>query len=135
MLPLRYARRWQAVGILVLISVLVAALMPTIWFPRLHPAQFHLTDKALHCLTFAFLTVWFSGQYSRRAYWRLALGMLAFGSLIELCQQMLDYRDAEVLDLLADAIGTTVGLIIAVIGAGGWSLRLENWLQLRQAES
>lgn len=128
MLPLRYARRWQLAGLLVLIGVLVAALMPGL--PDLRNGQL-FTDKWLHGLTFAFLTVWFSGQYARRAYWRLAVGMLAFGGLIEICQQMLAYRSAEALDLLADTIGVGAGLAIALMGAGGWSLRLENWLQSR----
>lgn len=128
MLPLRYARRWQVAGLLVLVAVLVAALMPGL--PDFRNAAV-LTDKWLHGVTFAFLTVWFSGQYARRAYWRLAVGMLAFGGLIEICQQMLAYRSAEILDLLADGIGIAAGLAIALFGAGGWSLRLENWLQAR----
>lgn len=135
MLPLRYTRRWQIAGLLVLIAVLVVALSPASWFmPDINVSRFHLNDKGLHGITFAFLTVWFSGQYSRRSYWRLVLGMLAFGSLIELCQDVVG-RDAEWLDLLADAIGIATGLVIAMIGAGGWSLRLEHWLQVRHAEN
>ena len=131
MLPLHYARRWQVAGILVLIGVLVAALSPAL--PDLPQAEV-LTDKWLHGFTFAILTVWFSGQYARRAYWRLAIGMLAFGGLIEVCQRMLVYRSAEALDLLADTIGIAAGLVIALAGAGGWSLRFENWLHSRVQE-
>lgn len=129
MLPLRYARRWQVAGILVLIGVLAAALSPAI--PDLQQSRI-LDDKWLHGLTFAFLTLWFSGQYARRSYWRLALGMLAFGGLIEICQRMLTYRSAEAMDLVADTIGVAAGLTIALAGAGGWSLRLENWLHARR---
>lgn len=131
MLPLRYARRWQIAGILVLVGVLVAALSPVL--PDLHQSKI-LTDKWMHGITFSFLTVWFSGQYARRAYWRLALGMLAFGGLIEVCQRMLAYRSAEAMDLVADAVGITAGLLIALVGAGGWSLRLETWLHSRVQE-
>lgn len=129
MLPLRYTKSWQVAGILVLIGVLVAALSPAM--PELQQAKL-LTDKSMHGLTFAFLTVWFSGQYARRSYWRLALGMLAFGGLIEVCQRMLTYRSAEAMDLVADTIGIAAGLLVALAGAGGWSLRLENWLHARQ---
>lgn len=133
MLPLRYTRRWQFAGIAVLLAVLAFALMPAIWFRLEMPdAAFLASDKWLHGLTFAFLTVWFSGQYARRSYWRLAIGMLAFGLLIELCQRMLSYRNAESMDLLADAVGITIGLAIATAGAGGWSLRLEDWLVARR---
>ncbi len=130
MLPLRYAGRWQIAGIAVLIAVLVAALTPAIWFmPDMRGAGLFLSDKWLHGITFAFLTVWFSGQFARRAYWRLALGMLAFGGLIEVCQYFLEYRSAELLDLVVDVIGIIAGLAIAFAGAGGWSLRVENWLE------
>lgn len=120
-------------GVAVLFLVLVFALMPAIWFRLEMPGvDFMSADKWLHGLTFAFLTVWFSGQYARQSYWRVAVGMLAFGGVIELCQRMLTYRSAESMDLLADSIGIAAGLIIAVAGAGGWSLRLEGWLLARR---
>lgn len=133
MLPLRYTKRWQFAGIAVLFVVLAFALTPAMWF-RLDMRDMAVmaSDKWLHGLTFAFLTVWFSGQYSRRSYWRVAVGMLAFGGMIEVCQQMLSYRNAESMDLLADAIGILAGILIAVAGAGGWSLRLEEWLLARR---
>lgn len=131
MLPLRYTRRWQAAGIVVLVIVLAMALAPGILFPLDAKVGGIRPDKWVHGLTFTFLTVWFSGQYATRSYWRLALGMLAFGVFIEVCQRALTYRTAEVLDLFADSIGIAIGLIIALAGAGGWSLRLEIWLQAR----
>jgi VanZ family protein len=132
-LPLRHARRWQFAGIAILILVLVAALMPAIWFmqemrdPRLaHP------DKWFHAVTFMLLTIWFAGQYSRKSYWRIAAGLLAFGGFIEICQRMLTtWRSAETMDLVADAIGIGAGLLIAWAGAGGWSLRVEQWIAAR----
>ncbi|HUD96088.1 MAG TPA: VanZ family protein [Woeseiaceae bacterium] len=134
MLPLRYARRWQVAGFAVLFIVLIAALSPAIWFMRdMHDARFFLSDKWLHGITFAFLTVWFSGQFARSAYWRLASGMLGFGMLIETCQYFLRYRTAETLDLVADMIGIVAGLAIASAGAGGWSMRFENWLLAQHA--
>jgi VanZ family protein len=134
MLPLRYARYWQLAGLTVLLLVLAAALMPALWFLRdaPDPGIFSL-DKWLHGITFIFLTVWFSGQYRRRAYWRLAAGMLVFGVLIEVCQRIATTgRSAEIMDLVADSIGIALGLIVARAGAGGWSLRVEEWIQARQ---
>ncbi len=129
MLPLRYARRWQAAGIGVLVLVLAVALTPDFGVQNMVAMP---SDKWQHGVTFAFLTVWFCGQYARRAWWRVSLGMLAFGAFIELCQRLLSYRSAESLDLLADAIGVGVGLAIAAAGAGGWSLRVEDWLAARR---
>ena len=60
-----------------------------------------------------------------QSYWRIALGLLAFGLLIELCQRMVTYRSADWLDVGADAAGIIAGLVISLAGVGGWSRRLE----------
>lgn len=130
MLPLRHQKRWRVAGIVILLLVLVATVLPAIWFWDKFPlSQFLLLDKWLHILTFLFLSLWFSGQYKRSSYWRLAVGLIAFGVLIELCQAMISYRTADWLDLGADIFGIGIGLIVAVAGTGGWSLRFEQWLE------
>jgi len=135
MLPLRYTHRWRAAGTFLLALVLAAMLMPTVWMSkREYLDWFVYVDKWLHGITFVFLAIWFSGQYRPRAYWRIALGLLAFGVLTEACQRLVTYRSADWFDLVADAAGIGTGLIIALAGAGGWSLRVEAWLQARQAE-
>jgi VanZ family protein len=75
------------------------------------------------------MTVWFCGQYSQSAYWRIALGLLAFGVLIEIAQRAVGYRTADLLDLGADLVGIAAGLAIALAGAGGWTPKLEGWLR------
>ena len=129
MLELRYARAWRAASITLLVGVLAATLMPAIWFGSIR----HLAgaDKWSHLIAFLVLTVWFAGLYRRRSYWRLALGLLAFGALIELCQGAIGYRSAEWQDLAADAAGILAGLGIAWAGAGGWCQRVEMWLVAR----
>ena len=103
MLPLRYALRWQAASAALLLAVLAGAMMPAIW---LWPDRALISDwldnldKWAHMLTFAFLAVWFAGQYTRRSYWRIAAGLVGFGILIELCQRLVGYRSAEWLDYL-----------------------------------
>ena len=136
MLPLRYAPRWRIASLVFLLGVLVAALSPAVWF---WPDRVKLVswmagiDKWAHVITFVVLALWFAGQYRPRSYWRIALGLLAFGVLIELCQRMVSYRTADWFDVAADAIGIIVGLAIAIVGIGGWSLRFESWLLQRQA--
>ena len=56
------------------------------------------------------------------------LGLIAFGELIEILQSLLTYRNAEWLDLVGDIAGIGAGLAIGWLGAGGWSLRVEQWL-------
>ena len=132
MLALRYARRWQIAGILLLTIVLVAALVPSDWFWS--PGRLSglcITGKWLHGITFPLLALWFSGQYARHSYWRLITGLIAFGLLIELTQRMVSYRSADWMDLVADLLGIAVGMTIALAGLGGWCLRFEEWLQNR----
>ena len=133
MLPLRHARRWQFAGIAVLVIVLAATLMPAIGFiNEMRDPRIAHSDKWFHAITFMLLTIWFSGQYAKQSYWRIAVGMLVFGAFIEVCQRMLTtWRSAELMDLVADAIGILAGLLIAWAGVGGWSLRVEQWIAAR----
>ena len=132
MLSLRYVRRWQIAGIGLLAMVLAGALLPADWFWSEGPdSPFFVSDKWVHGVTFAALALWFSGQYARRSYWRLIMGLAAFGLLIEMTQRMVSYRTAEWMDLLADLLGLAVGMVVALAGAGGWCLRFEEWLQNR----
>ncbi len=132
MLSLRYIRRWKIAGIGLLAMVLAGALLPADWFWSEGPdSPFFVSDKWVHGVTFAALALWFSGQYARRSYWRLIMGLVAFGLLIEMTQRMVSYRTAEWMDLLADLLGLAVGMVVALAGAGGWCLRFEEWLQNR----
>jgi VanZ family protein len=138
MLPLRHARRWQAASVVLLFMVLVAALIPAAWFwpdRRQFVTWFVGADKWLHGITFVFLAVWFSGQYRPRSYWRIGLSLIFFGVLIEACQRLVAYRLAELLDIVADAAGIVVGLTVAMVGLGGWSLRMEDWYAKRRADN
>lgn len=138
MLPLRHARLWRIADILLLLVVLIFAVTPATWFfddaaRKLSWAQ--NVDKWLHSLTFLMLTLWYAGQYRPRSYWRIALGLIGFGVFIELCQRMLSYRTADLLDMGANTVGIAFGLLIAVAGAGGWCLRIEEWHATRRAST
>ncbi len=128
MLPLQYVSWWRTASAVLLILVLVAALMPAVW---LWPDRGKIVswlgefDKWAHAIVFALLAVWFAGQYRPRSYWRIALGLVMFGLLIELCQRMVAYRSAEWLDVAADGAGIIAGLLVAAAGLGGWSQRFE----------
>ncbi len=131
MLPLSYARRWRVASIVLLSSVFVAALMPVVWIwpdTRQFVTWFIEADKWLHAVTFLLLAIWFAGQYRSSSYWRIGIGLLLFGVLIEGCQRLVGYRTADWFDIAADAAGIIVGLSIAMAGIGGWSLRVEDWL-------
>ena len=135
MLPLEYSGYWRLAGLFILLGLLAAALLPSTW---LMPQDIRINawfglDKWAHGLAFLFLATWFSGQYRRSSYWRIALGLAAYGVLIELCQSAISYRSAEWYDFTADVIGIVLGLLIAIAGLGGWSQRFEAWFKARQA--
>ncbi len=134
MLPLRHARRWHTASVILLLAVLAATLMPVVWFwPDRFGALtwFESVDKWLHGVAFLVLSVWFAGQFRARSYWRIAVGLLVFGLVIEGCQRMVSYRTADWIDVAADAVGIIFGIAIAAAGAGGWSLRVEDWFLRR----
>jgi VanZ family protein len=131
MLPLQYPREWRIASAGLLLAVLLAALMPLAWMwpdGKAFTAWFGSVDKWIHGITFLILAVWFAGQYAKPAYWRIALGLLAFGVLIEACQGAMGYRTPDSSDVVADAAGIALGLLLATVGAGGWALHVETWL-------
>lgn len=136
MLPLRYARNWRVASAFLLLFVLAMTLMPAVWFwpdRQIFVAWFIDVDKWLHAVTFVFLALWFAGQYRARSYWRIGVGLILFGMLIEGCQRLVTYRSSDWFDIAADAAGIIVGLTIAMAGIGGWSLRVEAWYTRRRA--
>ncbi|MDH3547574.1 MAG: VanZ family protein [Gammaproteobacteria bacterium] len=119
-----------------LLFVLAMTLMPAVWFwpdRQIFVAWFIDVDKWLHAVTFVFLALWFAGQYRARSYWRIGVGLILFGMLIEGCQRLVTYRSSDWFDIAADAAGIIVGLTIAMAGIGGWSLRVEAWYTRRRA--
>ncbi len=134
MLPLRYAPQWRIASLVLLLAVLLSTLAPAVWFwsDKVELLSWLANvDKWAHVVTFVMLTVWFTGQYRPRSYWRIAVGLTMFGMLIEACQRLVGYRSAEWFDLVADVVGILLGLAIALLGAGGWSLRIESWINKR----
>ena len=135
MLPLQYARLWRVLSAVLLLFVLAAALAPSWWFDTKADALSWLAhvDKWLHGVTFLVLTLWFAGLVARRAWGRMAVGLLLFGLLIEAAQLLVGYRMGDWIDLAADALGILLGVALAAAGLGGWGLRLEDWYSRRSA--
>ncbi len=86
-------------------------------------------DKANHLLAFTALA--FCAEFAfwplpaRR--WRIVAGLLALGSFIEVVQTTIPGRSGEVTDLLADAAGIAVGLMLAALASTGL-----GWLDRRR---
>ena len=138
MLPLQHERFWRIASLVLILLVFFFALIPAAWFWQDTVdimAWTKHSDKFLHGATFAVLSVWFSGQYQRMSYWKIAAGLVLYGVVIELCQFNVGYRSADWYDIGANTLGVLVGLSLAAAGLGGWSLRAEEWLGARAAGS
>lgn len=100
-------RLWRGVLVLMLGAVLYLALAP-------NPPQSGTLgwDKLNHVLAFVAL-----GSVARLGVVRpwpwIATALLGFGGLIELLQILTPTRSAEWADLLADALGIAIGLMLA----------------------
>ena len=104
--PLLSQRRALVVFVGVLVAVSYLALTPT------PPKAADLGwDKLNHFSAFGTLTV-LGGLAWGRTQWRVALGLLAYGGLIELLQTQVPGRAADWADLLADGIGIVLGLAV-----------------------
>ncbi len=128
MLPLQYAGLWRVLSLVILLAVLAGTLSPAVWFDSRTEALNWLenADKWLHGLTFLFLSIWFAGLWERRVYWRIAVGLMLFGFIVEGAQRLVGYRTADWLDIAANTAGIIVGLTVATAGLGGWGLWVEE---------
>jgi len=124
MLPLRFPRTWLAIGLLIMALVLALALMPS---GRMTTLTF-LSDKETHFLAFMLLMLWFCGVFRLPFTPLVAMGLLAFGILIELLQSRLPYRSAELADALYDLGGIGAGWLLAALGGSRWTRFVEGWL-------
>lgn len=122
-LLLRHPWVWLGLGWLFIACAVIASLMPGQKLPHTG-----LSDKVEHALAYTLLTLWFTGVYPRSSYPRIGLGMLALGVAIEVAQGAMPFgRQMDVLDIVANSLGIALGLVIALIGAGGWAQRVEAW--------
>jgi len=120
---LRYRRWWQAAGYALIIVLTVNSLVR---WPELAeaPANF---DKWAHAGAYLVLTLWFCGAHERHQWPFVAGGLLLLGAAIEYAQGRTGYRQADLLDMAANAAGIAIGLMLAAAGAGGWC----RWLEAR----
>lgn len=98
---------WAWAGLVIVVAA--AALTPGHAAPTLSPL-----DKLDHLLAFAALAT--TGALAQRAGWKAVLvvgvSMTAFGGLIELLQTAIPGRRGDWADLLADAAGIAIGLVL-----------------------
>ena len=128
LLPLRFPRFWLLGGISIMALVLLLTLAP---LGRVAAISF-LNDKQAHFIAFAVLMLWFCGVFRLPFTPLVALGLVAFGGLIEWLQSHLPYRSAEFADLLFDGGGILAGWALALVGLRQWTAWCEATLSARR---
>lgn len=96
----------------VLLGVLAAAVCWLAFSPAPPPAIDTGWDKLNHAIAFAALAFCAARGFAPQSSLAIPAALLAFGGFIELVQSQLPGRSAEVADLLADAVGITVVLVL-----------------------
>lgn len=90
-----------AVGLAMALRPLTPHASPETWFRH--------SDKLVH-FTFFAVAWWLGVQAGLRPGWRLGLGLLAYGGVMELAQAFLTSgRGASLTDVAADGIGLLLG--------------------------
>jgi VanZ family protein len=126
MLPLRYPRVWLALGWLLVLSVAIASLVPASVLRAIT-----VSDKIEHAGSYFLLMIWFAGLYRRSSHPWIALGLLLLGIGLEVLQLGTTTRTFDVRDMLADAAGILLGLVLSMWLLEGWCQRLERGLRLK----
>lgn len=100
---------WQLV-----LAVLVCVVARLALTPSNYPHVSLGWDKLNHLSAFAALAfaAWLGFRAARKRQWVSLLGLLLYGGAIEVIQRYVPGRSSEWLDLLADAIGITLGALL-----------------------
>lgn len=110
-----HLRLWQALSWGLLLTVVSLSLLP---LPH-SGIDVPEGDKWMHLLAYASLALCF-GQWARDARQRLiqAAGLISLGGVLEWLQGLTGYRQADLLDLFANALGVLIGAGLALGPAG-----------------
>ena len=126
MLQLRHRWFWLVSGWVFVVAIVVASVYPAVLLAALNVSW---GDKALHAVTYFLLMIWFAGLYTRRHQVTVAILVPALGVVLAMIQWPLPYRFFEPGDLIADAVGVLVGLILSLWLLAGWCQRIESRLR------
>jgi VanZ family protein len=118
----RHRRIWLLLGWGLVLSVFVLSLIP------LEVDLGGGRDKIAHSLAYTSMSFWFAMLFRGRArQLAIAVAFAAMGVGVEFLQKLTDYRTFEVADMVANAIGASLGWGLAQTPLGNaldWAERL-----------
>jgi VanZ family protein len=126
---LRYPRLWVCMGFVIAAFITVTCLMPARDVPNIG-----ISDKIEHGFAYTVLGFWLASIVQPRRFVPLLLALTAFGGVIELAQEAMHLgRHAEWADLLADVLGSVIGILLAATPLARWPGRMEAIFARMQA--
>ncbi len=105
-MPAQYSKQIRFFFWSALIGSYILAILPQDMAPEIG----NLSDKTLHFIAFAVLTLLLNLSY-RMAWWKSIVYLIFYACFIELSQYFTPKRCAEFLDVAADIIGIGIGLL------------------------
>ncbi len=100
---LKLQKLWFGLAFIGLLALGVVSLIPA---PDLGG-----NDKIGHFIAYAMLSAWFSLLVEqRRTLWRILLGLIVYGLLLEFLQGLTSYRSGDLADAVANSLGVMTGL-------------------------
>lgn len=122
---LRHPRFLYVLGVVLVLVVVVASLVPGKDLPHLS-----ISDKVEHIIAYFGLAAWFGGLLMPRRYAFLGVALLLLGGAIEIAQGVMGLgRQADWHDFYADALGVFAGLALCLVGLRHWASWFERWLR------
>ncbi|OQW94075.1 MAG: hypothetical protein BWK79_07765 [Beggiatoa sp. IS2] len=101
--PLRYTKWWLAIGIILIIGLVIASLIP---LPKMITTLPHNSDKLEHFIAYFILMGWFVQIYRLPTQkLRLIAYFILLGLLLEVLQGLSGIRHADWTDVVANSLG------------------------------
>ena len=123
---LRYRKLWLIIGFLLIAMVVFLSLTSK---PVQIDTDLPYQDKLLHALAYFVLTFWFMQIYhARHQVFRWVVFFLCFGLLLEYLQGFDPKRYSEVGDMLANALGVSVALVLSRTPLRFMLVRFERYI-------
>jgi VanZ family protein len=85
------------------------------------PGAFEFNDKLNHVFGHAAMAAYFSGLVPRRSWWKIFVFLLLLGIAIEVAQHYMQWgRQGDYRDVIANALGAVLGLLLGRLGLSNW---------------
>lgn len=110
-------RFWWGLGWVLVLAAVVVCLVPGTEVP----GAFEMNDKLGHLVGHGALALYFTGLVPWPRWWKIFLFLLLLGIAIEFAQYHMHVgRDGDPRDVLANAVGAGLGLVLGKLGLSRW---------------